>query len=181
MLTIHLCQTIGNDLGGTTLEMFWAGIAFTLSVAITQPLYSTVSDVVGRKIPLYVSLLFFTVGSVVFATGQNMGIIILGRTIMGLGGGGMDVLQVILLSDITTLRERPLYMAVNAVFNSTGAVLGPLLGGVFSEYVSWRWLGWFNLPFLGVSFVLALFFLRIKGIPMGFLDKSQRLDWIGIL
>lgn len=172
---------IGNELEGSTLETFWAGIAFTLAVAITQPVYSTISDVVGRKIPLYISLSFFTAGSVIFARAENMEIVILGRTVMGFGGGGMDVLQVILLSDVTTLRERPLYMGINAVFNATGAVLGPILGGVFSQYISWRWLGWFNLPFLGISVVLAFFFLRIKDLELEFRKRLERIDWIGIL
>ncbi|KAF7521722.1 hypothetical protein G7054_g12370 [Neopestalotiopsis clavispora] len=110
-----------------------------------------------------------------------MQIVILGRTVMGFGGGGMDVLQVILLSDVTTLRERPLYMSINAVFNAIGAVLGPILGGAFSQYVSWRWLGWFNLPFLGISFTLAFFFLRIKGLELEFRQRLERIDWIGIL
>ncbi|KAF3761041.1 MFS general substrate transporter [Cryphonectria parasitica EP155] len=172
---------IGNELDGTTIESFWAGIAFTLAVAITQPVYSSVSDVLGRKIPLYAGLFFFTIGSIVFSSAKSMGIAILGRILMGLGGGGLDVLQVIILSDVTTLRERPLYMAVNAVFNATGAVLGLILGGTFSEYVTWRWLGWFNLPFLAICFLLTFVFLNIKAINSDLRQKLERLDWIGML
>jgi MFS family permease len=176
-----VCQVVSADVGGTSLESFWAGISFTLAVTITQPIYSSTSDILGRKYSLYVSMLLFGIGSVVFAVANSMSVVILGRVLQGLGGGGMDVLQVIILSDITTLRERPLYMGVNAVFNALGNIAGLVSASVFSELVSWRWLGWINLPILGMIFALAIFFLHLKPLEMTTREKLMRLDWVGLL
>jgi len=166
---------------GTSLESFWAGISFILAVTITQPIYASTSDVLGRKYLLYVSILLFTIGSVVFAVAKSMSVIILGRVLQGLGGGGLDILQVIILSDITTLRERPMYMGLNAVFNALGNVAGLLSAGVFSELVSWRWLGWNNLPLMGVTFLLTIFFLHLKQLEMVTKEKLRSMDWIGLI
>ena len=125
-------------------------------------------------------MLLFTLGSIVFAVAKSMSIIILGRILQGFGGGGMDILQVIILSDLTTLRERPLYMGVNAVFNAFGNIAGLVVAGVFSEFVSWRWLGWVNLPIMGITFTLTFFFLHLKPINMNFSTKLRRLDWVGM-
>ena len=178
---IDCSKVIASDLRGTTLQSFWANISFTLTVAVTQPIYSSVSDVFGRKFPLYFSMIFFALGSIVFATAKSMDIVILGRVLQGFGGGGMDVLQVIILSDITTLREKPFYMSVNGVFIAFGAIAGPLVGGVCGQYASWRLLGWINLPIVGLSFVIAVFFLHLKPLATDIRTKFRRLDWVGML
>jgi MFS family permease len=84
-----------------------------------------------------------------------MRVIIIGRLIQGFGSGGMDVIQIITISDITTLRENPLYMEVNAVLYSIGAIADLIVSGVFTEYVTWRWFGSINLPILDVCFGLG--------------------------
>ncbi|KAF3025656.1 hypothetical protein E8E14_013566 [Neopestalotiopsis sp. 37M] len=171
---------ITSHLEGTTLECFWASISFILGVAITQPIYVSVSDVLGRKQPLYASMILFMIGAVVFATADSMIVLIIGRLIQGLGAGGLDVLEEIILADITTLRERPKYIGLLAVFIAVGTVSGPILGAVFSEFADWRWIGWINLPIVGVAFVLAFFFLRLKPILMPLNEKIRRLDWLGM-
>ncbi|KAK7998662.1 MFS general substrate transporter [Apiospora marii] len=100
--------TITNHLHVSTLEPFWASIAFILGVVVTQPIYSNISNVFGRRVPLLLAILSFTVGSVVFGVANSMPVVIAGRLLQGLGGGGLNVLQAIILSDVTTLRERPL-------------------------------------------------------------------------
>lgn len=77
---------IAEQLHATTLEAFFASIAFTLAVAISQPLYLSISDAVGRKIPLYFAMVLFTVGSILFAVAQSITVVIVGRLIQGLGG-----------------------------------------------------------------------------------------------
>lgn len=107
---------------------------------VTQPIYTSVSDVVGRKPPLYAAFVLFAVGSVVFAVAQSMAIVILGRVLQGLGGSGLDVLNEVIVADITTLKERPLYIGLLSISMAVGSILGPVLGAVFSEYVDWRWI-----------------------------------------
>lgn len=108
-----------------------------------------------------------------------MNFIVAGRLIKGLGAGGLDVLQTIILCDITTLRERPRWLGVLSVANAVGAVTGPFIGGVFAEEIGWPWLGWINLITVGITGVLAFFFLHLKPIDGSFRDKTQTLDWSG--
>ncbi|KAI1388529.1 major facilitator superfamily domain-containing protein [Hypoxylon trugodes] len=172
--------SIAEDLNGTTLQSFWANISYLLAVVVTQPLYTTISDVFGRKPPLYVGFVFFAVGSVVFALARNMPTVIAGRVLQGLGGGGLDVLAEIVVADLTTLQERPLYLGLLAIPTAIGSILGPTMGAVWSSFVTWRWIGWVNLPILAVSFVLVFFFLRLRPIGTSFFADMKRLDWGGI-
>ncbi|KAJ2982563.1 hypothetical protein NUW58_g6417 [Xylaria curta] len=171
---------ITDQLHGTTFQSFWASTSFVLGVTITQPIYVSVSDVFGRKQPLYASLLFFTVGSIVFAVAQNMETLIGGRLIQGIGAGGLDVLEEIILADITSLKERPVYLAIIALAIATGSIAGPILGAVFSQF-DWRWIGWINLPIVGTAFILCILFLRLRPIDVPLSVKVRRLDWTGII
>lgn len=172
---------ITKDLGGTTFEAFWASLAFTLTVVVSLPTYASASDVLGRNIPLYTSYFFFLVGSIVFATANSMVVVIVGRLLQGLGGGGLDVLNEILIVDITTLKERPLYIGLMAAPMALGTIAGPIIGAALSEHVSWRWIGWINVPLLGVDIVLAALFLRLKALEEPLPARFARLDWIGSL
>lgn len=174
-------QRITQDLHGTTLEAFWTSLSFILAIVITQPIYITISDVLGRKIPLYAAFLFFFVGSIVFGVAKNMPVLIVGRMLQGLGGGGLDVLSEIILTDITSLKERPLFLGLYALPMAGGGVCGPLIGAAFSEFVDWRWIGWINLPIIAVGVLLAFFFLHLRPIDSSFRSKLRRLDWIGML
>ena len=181
VLMSYLPQKIVEELRGTTLSAFWANLSFILAVVITQPIYSSVSDVLGRKLPLYTSFLFFFLGSIVFAIANNMSVLIVGRVLQGLGAGGLDVLGEVILSDITTLKERPLYLGLFALPMAGGGISGPIIGAAFSEYVSWRWIGWINLPVAGVGLLLAFFFLHLRPVDRSFSSKLLQLDWIGML
>ncbi len=151
-----------------------------LCVVITQPLYTTISDTFGRKPPLYFAFLLFTVGSLAFALAQNMATIIAGRVLQGLGGGGLDLLGEIIVADITKLQERSMYLGLMALPIALGTILGPTIGALFSSFVSWRWIGWINLPLLGVAFPLVLIFVRTRPIDTPFIASIKRLDWGGI-
>ncbi|KAJ5201678.1 uncharacterized protein N7498_006341 [Penicillium cinerascens] len=167
---------ITHDLGGTTLESFWASICFMLAVSVVQPLYMSTSDVLGRKIPLYTAFFLFAIGSVIFGLAPNMSTVIVGRTIRGLGGSGLDVLNETITADMTTMKERPMYLGILAIPMAAGAILGPVVGSLFTQFVSWRWIGWINLPLIGFSFILTLFFLRLKP-----LEGSVLSSWSGAL
>lgn len=152
-----------------------------LAMVVTLPIYASASDVLGRMIPLYTSYALFFIGSVVFATAHSMTVIIIGRLIQGLGGGGLDVLNEIIVVDITTLKERPLYIGILAVPLALGSIAGPLIGSALTQCVSWRWIGWINLPLLGLDIVLAALFLRLKSLDEPLRSRFARMDWIGSL
>ncbi|ROV94105.1 hypothetical protein VMCG_08224 [Cytospora schulzeri] len=173
--------TITQELGGTTFEAFWANLAMMLAMVVTLPIYASASDVLGRVIPLYTSYALFFIGSIVFATANSMTVIIIGRLIQGLGGGGLDVLNEVIVVDITTLKERPLYIGILAVPMAFGSIAGPIIGSAFTEYISWRWIGWINLPLLGLDVLLAALFLRLKPLEEPLRSRFARVDWTGSL
>ncbi|KAI0593384.1 MFS general substrate transporter [Biscogniauxia sp. FL1348] len=173
--------SISKDLNGSSFQSFWASIAFMIGVVATQPIYTSVSDIVGRKPPLYTAMTLFAVGAIIFATANDMSVVIAGRLVQGLGGGGLDVLESVLLADVTTLKERPLYLSLQGIPIVSGFVLGPIIGSLFSEFATWRWIGWINLPFTGFSMVLAFFFLHLRPIEVDTRSKLQRLDWTGMV
>ncbi len=110
-----------------------------------------------------------------------MPVLIVGRILQGLGGGGLDILSEIILADITSLKERPLYLGLYALPMAGGGVCGPIIGAAFSEFVGWRWIGWINLPIIVVGVVLAVFFLHLRPIDSSMRSKLSRLDWLGML
>ena len=144
-----------------------------------QPVWASISDAFGRKPPLYACIGLFFVGSIVFAVAQNMKTIIVGRVLQGFGGGGIDVLVQVILTDMTTLEERATYLGLMGIPNAVGNILGPSVGALFSTYATWRWIGWMNLPILGFGAPLVFFFLKLRNIKVD-ASNIERLDWIGI-
>ncbi|TGO61794.1 hypothetical protein BOTNAR_0123g00190 [Botryotinia narcissicola] len=175
--------TVAEESHGESLQSFWANMSYTLCGLVMQPLWASISDVFGRKPSFYICMAFFFIGSIVFALAKDMNTIIVGRVLQGFGGGGIDVLVEIILSDITTLKERPFYLGLMAIPNAVGNILGPSIGAIFSNYASWRWIGWVNLPILGISAPLIVFFLHLRPVE---LDEKlsanlKKLDWIGMM
>ncbi|KAI0101310.1 MFS general substrate transporter [Nemania sp. FL0031] len=179
VLTVAL-PVIAAQLQATTLETLFASIAFTLAVAVSQPLYLSISDAIGRKAPLYVAVLLLAVGSIVFALAPSINIVIVGRLIQGLGGGGLDILQEVIVVDMTNLKERPKYLAIMALPIALGSIIGPIVGALLCQFVTWRWLGWINLPFVGPALPLAFLFMHLRPIDQDLLTKLRRLDWGGM-
>jgi MFS family permease len=124
---------------------------------------------------------FFSAGSLVVGLSRNATSFIVGRTTQGVGGGGIEALSEIILTDITTLRERPKYLGLLGLVWAAGSILGPFLGGVFAEYSSWRWIAWINLPLMGIAILLVPFFLALATDGSGLRAKIKRVDWIGLV
>ena len=165
----------------TSLESFWAGIAFLLAAVLFQPIHTAFSDIFGRKIILYECILFFVVGSVMVGWAKTPASLIAGRTVQGVGGGGMEALCEVILTDITTLKERPMFIGLLGLMWAGGSILAPIVGGLFSEYVSWRWIAWINLPLMGFAMILLPIFLTLKVDRSSTKSKLKRIDWCGIL
>ncbi|ATY61394.1 MFS transporter [Cordyceps militaris] len=169
--------TIAEEFDGTYLEAFWANASFLLVVTVVLPVYTGLSEVIGRKIPLYVAFFLFTAGSVIFATAQSLPVVIFARALQGSGCGGIDVLNEILVADITTLRERAFYIGLVSVPFALGSVLGPVVGALLGEFASWRWIGWVNLPLVALCLPLSIFCLTLKPLEGSLLQQLARFDW----
>ena len=149
--------TIVGELHGVE-HMSWVITAFILASTITMPIYGKVSDVLGRKPLLLTAILLFMAGSVIGAVAGDMNLLIVGRTVQGLGGGGLMILSQAAIADVIPARERGKYMGIMGAVFAVSSVAGPLLGGWFTEGPGWRWVFWINIP-LGILAALATIFL----------------------
>jgi MFS family permease len=111
----------------------WVGGAYTLAYAAVTPVWGSVSDIWGRKPIMLIAVAIFLVGSLVCALAPKMNALIVGRAIQGLGGSGMGIMVNIVVSDMFSLRDRGLYLAITSLVWAVGSAIGPVLGGVFTE------------------------------------------------
>ncbi|KAF2118570.1 major facilitator superfamily domain-containing protein [Lophiotrema nucula] len=168
-------------LGGSAIEAFWSGTSFLLTSTVFQPVIGSFSHIFGRKPLIYVSLALFLAGAVVSALANNFTVILIGRSIQGVGGGGIIALTEIVITDMVPLRERGVWFSLISAMWSIGTVAGPLLGGGFAQSVSWRWIFWINLPFIGIGGVMITLFLQLNYKASSFMAKLRRVDWIGMV
>lgn len=159
----------------------WIGGAYLLAYAVAGPIWAKFSDIWGRKPALMGSIALFAVASVIAAAAVDMAMLIAGRAMQGVAGGGLMQLVNITISDLFSMRKRALYLSwIGGVWVLAGTI-GPLIGGALSEYASWRWCFWINLPFCGVAFAVILFFLHVHNPRTKLSDGLRAIDWFGTI
>ncbi|KAF2083828.1 MFS general substrate transporter, partial [Saccharata proteae CBS 121410] len=171
--------TMAKALHGTGVEAFWAGTSFLLAATVFQPTFATLSNEFGRKPMLLIALSFFTIGSVIGGVARNFTDLLVGRSIQGVGGGGIAAMTNILVCDLVPLKDRAKWLGLITMQWSIGSVSGPVIGGTLAEKASWRWIFWLNLPFCGVAFIMIPLFLKLQPKPGRFFDKMKQIDWVG--
>ncbi|KAF8250950.1 MFS general substrate transporter [Wilcoxina mikolae CBS 423.85] len=170
---------MAEKLHGTAVEAFWAGTSFLLCSTVFQPPFASFSNIFGRKPVILLALAFFTVGSIIPAVANNFTVVLVGRSIQGIGGGGIISLTEIIVTDIVPLRLRGQYFGFLSSMWALGSVVGPLMGGGFAQNVSWRWIFYINLPFCAIAFVLVPVFLNLNQKVSSVKEKLARVDWVG--
>ncbi|MFB7105029.1 MDR family MFS transporter [Streptomyces hydrogenans] len=165
--------TIVSELGGME-HLSWVVTAYMLASTAATPLWGKLGDQYGRKKLFQAAIVIFLIGSALCGIAQNMPQLIGFRALQGLGGGGLMVLSMAIVGDLVSPRERGKYQGLfGAVFGAT-SVLGPLLGGFFTEHLTWRWVFYINLP-IGV---VALFVIAaVLHIPVR--STRHTIDYLG--
>ncbi|WP_197381604.1 MDR family MFS transporter [Mycolicibacterium mengxianglii] len=167
--------TVVADLGGAGHQS-WVVTSYLLASTIATAIVGKLGDLFGRKLVFQASVLFFLLGSVLCGLAGSMSVLVAARALQGIGGGAMMVTAMAVIGEVIPLRDRGRYQgALGAVFGVT-TVIGPLLGGFFTDHLSWRWAFWINVP-------VAIVVLAVSVIAIPALARSGKpvIDYAGIV
>lgn len=165
--------TIAGELGGID-QLPWVLTAYLLGSVAATPLYGKLSDIYGRRTLTEAALIIFIVTSVMAAASQTMWQLIVARGLQGIGGGGLMAMGFIVIGDIFSPRERGKYMAYYTMNFTFSALVGPVIGGVFVDVASWRWIFLINIP-LGL---IALAVIH-RNLTFELPPREHVLDFVG--
>ncbi|KAE8406548.1 major facilitator superfamily domain-containing protein [Aspergillus pseudonomiae] len=172
---------IAKELNGTAIEAFWSGTSFLVTSTVFQPIICSVSDIFGRGAALLASIALFMLGAILAGISRGFKLLLAGRSLQGLGAGGIIALTEVVLTDLVPLRERGKWLSILSASWAVGSVCGPLLGGVFAQLVTWRWIFWINLPFAGIGVLLVPMLWKIGLFRSSIRPKLAKADYIGCI
>ncbi|KAF8755099.1 Iron permease [Rhizoctonia solani] len=154
-------------------DFAWVGSAYTLGSTAFMPMSGGLADIFGRRPVMLASLVIFAIGSAICGAAPNMSALIAGRTIQGIGGGGILTLTDIIVADLVSLAERGPYLGIVGAVWAIASAIGPPVGGAFAES-NWH----INIPIVGIAIVLVLLFLNLNTPKEPFNEKIRRIDWV---
>src|SRR5690348_17078052 len=166
--------TIGRQFGDVS-NLSWVITAYLLASTAVAPVFGTLSDIYGRRAMIITSLSLFIAGSVLCAAAPSLPVLILGRGLQGLGGGGILPIVQTVISDLVSPRERGQYQAYFSGVWVAAGIGGPVLGGVFAEHLHWSMIFWINLPLALAA--LAMLLPKMAKIPV--FHRRREVDWLG--
>ncbi|KAL9710035.1 hypothetical protein Ac2012v2_007097 [Leucoagaricus gongylophorus] len=183
-IVVSSYAAIGNDLKELQ-KTSWIATSYLLTLTSFQPLYGKLSDIFGRKNCLLFSYVIFAIGCMLCGSSRNMNELIFSRAFQGIGGGGMQTLVSIIMSDLVPLRSRGTWQGLINIFWSLGNTVGASLGGYLADTIGWRWVFLIQFPLAITSALSVYFFLRLPSSPLvfnsnsNFKTKLRRVDFIG--
>ncbi|ORY27750.1 major facilitator superfamily domain-containing protein [Naematelia encephala] len=170
-------------------ELPWLANGFFLTLLSFNLLYSQWATIFPSKHVMLFAVFIFEVGSLICGVAPNMLGLIFGRAVAGLGAAGIFSGGMLILAEVTPLHNRAQYFGLFGVCFAIASVIGPLIGGAFSDHVSWRWCFYINLPFGGVAWVMILLTQKAspplgraatyKGYSREMLWDLAKCDWMG--
>lgn len=166
--------TMAKDLGNAD-QVSWVASVYLLTATAVTPLYGKLSDIHGRRVVLLIAIIIFTLGSLLCAVAPTMLTLIAARALQGLGGGGLISLAQTIIADIIAPKERGRYQVYIAGVFVSASLLGPVLGGLFTEYMHWSMIFWINLP-LGIA-AYGMTSNALKNLPRH--ERPHELDILG--
>ena len=165
--------SIVNDLGGFA-SFPWLFSIYLLAQAVSVPIYAKLSDMVGRKPIILIGISLFLLGSILCGLAWSMPALIAFRALQGLGAGAVQPMAITIAGDIYTVAERAKTQGYLASVWAISSVVGPTLGGVFSEFTSWRWIFFVNVPLC-----LLAGWMLIRFFKENIERRRQRIDYLG--
>jgi EmrB/QacA subfamily drug resistance transporter len=169
-------SAIAHDLEGWAL-LPWVISGYLVSSTATTPIYGRLSDRFGRRAALLTSIGIFVSASALCALATTMPLLIAARVLQGVGGGGLRSITQIVIADIIPPRDRGRYQGFMSTTFLVSTTLGPVLGGLFAEHLSWKWAFWINLPLGAIAFIVISRQLRKVSMP----TTPHRIDWAGAI
>ncbi|KNB51258.1 MDR family MFS transporter [Streptomyces caatingaensis] len=167
--------TISGDLGG--VEQFaWVSTAYLLTFSVVTPLYGKLGDLFGRKRVFVFAIVIFLVGSALCGAAGSMTQLIIFRAVQGIGGGGLTVSIFAILGDLFSPREGARYQSYATATFAASSVSGPLLGGLITDHLGWRWVFYINMPVGAIALFMVITFLSLPGHR-----GTPRVDYAGIV
>jgi MFS family permease len=125
-------------------DLSWVVTSYLLAATAATPLFGKLTDIHGRRTIMLLAIGIFILGSLVCALAPSMSILVVGRGLQGLGGGGLIPIAQTIIADLLTPRERPMAQSYTSVVFLSASVLGPVLGGLLTDHLHWSFIFWIN-------------------------------------
>ncbi|MGH3384897.1 MAG: MDR family MFS transporter [Nocardioidaceae bacterium] len=164
---------ITSDLGGLD-KLSWVVTTYLLTSTASTPLWGKISDLYGRRPMFQAAIIIFVAGSMLSALAQNIEMLIGFRAVQGLGAGGLFALALATIGDVIPPRERGRYQGYFGAVFGTSSVLGPVLGGWFTDGPGWRWVFWINVPIGLAALVVTSMALKLHHVR-----RDHKIDYVG--
>ena len=173
VVSTSLPRIIG-DLGGSQSSYTWVVTSTLLALTVTTPIWGKLADLFDRKLLVQTGLVIYVGGSILAGLSQSTGWLIACRVVQGIGVGGLTALVQVILSDLVSPRERGRYAGYLGAVFGVGTVAGPLLGGVVTDCLGWRW-----CFYIGVPFALAAFVVLQRTLHLPRRRREVQIDYAG--
>jgi EmrB/QacA subfamily drug resistance transporter len=168
---------IVHDLGGDQAAFTWVITATLLTTAISTPIWGKLADLFNRKLLIQLAIALFVLATAAAGFSQDPGMLIAFRAVQGVGAGGLAALSQVIMADIISPRERGRYMGLFGAVMAVSTVGGPLLGGVITDTLDWRWNFFIALPFAIAALIIQQRTLHLPKRP----KTKVRIDYFGIV